>query len=78
MESLLLFSDRSHKRYWANNNGGGQNRPWLLEILFYEGDKLERGGDWFEPVLHIHTFFPHSPPIFLFAPLQLSSQSKYS
>jgi len=76
MESLLLFSDRSHKRYWANNNGGGQNRPWLLEILFYEGDKLERGGDWFEPVLHIHTpLSPHPHPIFLFAPIQPCSHN---
>jgi len=33
------------------------------------------GEDWFEPVLNIHTPFPHSLTNFLlFAPLQISSQ----
>jgi hypothetical protein len=42
----------------------------------FEGVKLERGEDWFEPVLNIHT--PFSPTLnpFLFAPLQLRSQKK--
>jgi hypothetical protein len=39
--------------------------------------KLERGGDWFEPV---HPFPPISPQFFLFVPpFQLSNQvKKYS
>ena len=33
-----------HRRNLANNIGGeGQNRPWVLGTLIYEGVKLERG-----------------------------------
>jgi hypothetical protein len=56
---------------------GEQNRPWVLDNLIYEGVKLERGERLDKAGLNIHT--PLSPtltPIFLFAPLQLSSQKK--
>jgi hypothetical protein len=48
------------RRNLATNNGEGENRPSVL------GDKLERGEDWYVPVLNIHT--PPSPtliPIFI-------------
>jgi hypothetical protein len=42
-----------------------QNRPWVLGTLIYEGVKLERGEDRFEPVLNRQTHIsPHSHPIF--------------
>jgi hypothetical protein len=45
----------------------GQNRPWVLGILVY-GIKLERGENWFQPVLIIlvHTIiYPSLAPFFI-------------
>jgi hypothetical protein len=45
----------SHKCELGINIGRGeQNRPWVLGILIYEGDKLE-GEVWFEPLLNTYT-----------------------
>jgi len=55
--------------------GGRANRLWVLGTLIYEGVKLERWDDLCEPVLNNQTpLFPLSLKLFLFAPLQLSSQ----
>jgi hypothetical protein len=49
--------------------GGGQNRPWVLGTLIYERDKFERGEDWFEPVLHVHTLLSPTLTQFFYLPL---------
>jgi len=36
--------NQNHRRNLANNYGGGQNGPWVLGDLIYEGEKLEGGG----------------------------------
>lgn len=63
---------------WLITLGWGQNRPWVLGTLMYDGVKLEREGKiGLKPVLNIHTHFSHTHPIFffLFTPLQLSRHS---
>jgi hypothetical protein len=46
-----------HKRYLANNSGGGgvQNWPWVLGALFYKGVKFGRGENWSHKT-HIFNF----------------------
>ena len=46
---VLLFITTfvpDHRRNLDNNMGERQNRPWVLEILIYEGTKLGRGTQW--------------------------------
>ena len=64
--------DRLHRRNLEG--GGGKIGRGYLNLK--KSQVTKRGGDWFEPALHTHT--PLSPflTIFLFAPLQLSSQKK--
>jgi hypothetical protein len=59
-----------HRHNLANNmvEGGGAKGPSILGTLIYKGLKLERGGDWFEPVLNVHTPFPHPHPNFFICP----------
>ena len=45
--------------------GGGQNRPWVVETLSYEGVKLERRKRLVRTVLNMHTPLSlHSPKFF--------------
>jgi hypothetical protein len=76
---IMCLYQFKHRRNLAGNiGGGGQNRPWVLGTLIYEGVNLEIGGTigLQQFLLYKHPF-PHSHSIlFLFSLLQLSSQNK--
>jgi len=58
--SVCVNSIRWHDVNWLITLAG-QNWPWVFGTLIYEGVNLERGEDWFEPFLNIHT--PLSPTV---------------
>jgi hypothetical protein len=84
---LIFHRHTNDKRYVCKiskhrcnlaTNIGGTETTTVLETSIYEGVKLERGGNWLQPVLNIvHTFSSGSPNFFV-APLQLSITKKYS
>ena len=58
---------------------GAANRPWSLETLIYEGVKLDRGEDLFQPVRNTHTpLFIAFTQLFYVPSLQHSTQNNYS
>ena len=52
---LRPFSTAQHefKHKLVGVGGGGQNRPWVLGTLIYEGVKLERAGISNQPLVYI-------------------------
>ena len=41
-----FYNSSGHKHDLNNKISKGQNQPWVLESLIYEGTKLERGTQW--------------------------------
>ena len=50
----------------GRSGGGVQNPPCVLRTSIYEGVRVERGEDWFQPVLHIYTPLSLTLPVFYF------------